>query len=881
MKKQTTLLTASALMLALSFTTISSALSQTNDTGTPILGATKLNDAVMSSENDSYGWCMQMFEQDAGDYLWLGANRDLGGLIALSSAQDIQTAIFMVQAFGLTFDPQDQAGKIYRMALEGENQSWELMYENPVINGWRKMVVFKGDLYVFAGITNRINFVTGQPIPANNWSAIFRFGSDFKYGDEPEIVLWENLPGSMVEYYRSGTVTKNAQGQDEYLYIGTASSKIWRTDGTGLENLTPAPGSTEKNTGWEQVVDLIDEGYIDVINSGSVTALGVAMVWDLIDFNGSIYAFIAGSADGFEAFKLTPQGNAYNIKQIVGGSGDYQQGLGITQHVAASPFKATMEGKDYIYVTTFANGPRFLASLIQMDFIGAFRDLYMPAALYRFDASDNWEVVVGDPGMALANDGSAVAFANGADQRAGFFPGNSVFTNSSSNQYIWWMEQHEGKLYASTWDMGNFREPLAWALDYIASTVADGDLSDAVADVYTATTNLITEVITTVTGIADLAAEVLENIQEDLALLIGDIEQILESGSMEDLIALLQGFVQTLVETIQEVADEQGLDLENLFDMEAVTDFVETIGNFTEVVTDLEEEEIQLALFILASRIASASYINDNSNPVGFDLFESEDGVTWKPVTVAGFGNETNYGGRVILSTDYGLFLSSANPFTGFEIFRVEEFTPEMEAPVAPTATVALHVGDTYKFQVQTVFENAMPTIEINQSGINVSSEVISEETSPNVYVSIVEIVPDITVYGGNRLVETELTTRIHEISLTFTEVFTGDVIVTIAAGEMEVHFGFDVSVTESANIRDSELATGNILMLYPNPVTHGVFFVTAHGISRRIEVYDLTGRLVHTQSATEDKTEVNISHLPDGMYIVNVGQSSARILKQ
>jgi hypothetical protein len=47
----------------------------------------------------------------------------------------------------------------------------------------------------------------------------------------------------------------------------------------------------------------------------------------------------------------------------------------------------------------------------------------------------------------------------------------------------------------------------------------------------------------------------------------------------------------------------------------------------------------------------------------GFDLFRSQDGVTWAPVTTSGFGNPYNFGVRNLVPTPYGLFVGAANPF--------------------------------------------------------------------------------------------------------------------------------------------------------------------------------------------------------------------------
>jgi hypothetical protein len=47
----------------------------------------------------------------------------------------------------------------------------------------------------------------------------------------------------------------------------------------------------------------------------------------------------------------------------------------------------------------------------------------------------------------------------------------------------------------------------------------------------------------------------------------------------------------------------------------------------------------------------------------GFDLWRSSDGANWIPVSQRGFDNPYNYGIRTLVSTPFGLFLGTANPF--------------------------------------------------------------------------------------------------------------------------------------------------------------------------------------------------------------------------
>jgi len=47
----------------------------------------------------------------------------------------------------------------------------------------------------------------------------------------------------------------------------------------------------------------------------------------------------------------------------------------------------------------------------------------------------------------------------------------------------------------------------------------------------------------------------------------------------------------------------------------------------------------------------------------GFELWRTRNGTDWFPVTINGFGNPYNYGGRTLLSTPHGLLVGTANPF--------------------------------------------------------------------------------------------------------------------------------------------------------------------------------------------------------------------------
>lgn len=59
-------------------------------------------------------------------------------------------------------------------------------------------------------------------------------------------------------------------------------------------------------------------------------------------------------------------------------------------------------------------------------------------------------------------------------------------------------------------------------------------------------------------------------------------------------------------------------------------------------------------------------------NPSGFDLYSTYDGKLWFPESLDGFGDQWNYGARVLITNpDNGdLYLGTANPFYGCQVWR-------------------------------------------------------------------------------------------------------------------------------------------------------------------------------------------------------------------
>ncbi|MCL1811666.1 MAG: hypothetical protein FWG41_05575, partial [Methanomassiliicoccaceae archaeon] len=642
-------------------------------------------DGIVGDPHNSYAWCAEVFNQDGTDYLWVGTNRDmLSSIMSLTGLDED----YLYQALGVIPPSSDQAAKIYRLNLEDPDAEWELMYENAAFSGYRKMMMYDAgdgdELYVFAGLTNRFPVGSGY-----NYSAVYRFSPDAKPMDDPsyadpDVVLWSGLATQLnafppfpeqnvaLEYYRAACIL------DGKLFVGTFDCKIYYTDirvadRTPDNTFRPNQAPLEDHTGWVEI-------DLEALLTYDPTAGAPdGRIWDIIGFDNALYVFVA--SNGFRVYKVTDSGGGtYDTAvQIIGneeagaiwpaGMGVYggqiyddDAGMWIDQFplVAASPFIMKVGGVDYVYVTTFANGPEFLLSTAagvfgDLDkFISAFSVTYCPASMYRFDSTDKWEVIVGDEeGQSEYWAGSrwpyaTVDFADPDHSRAGFYIGD-LDNNPSANLYIWWMAQDDdGRIWASTWDMSFLRSSMPIALAILfASGYNDWSM-------LMPTLNLLIEFALFMQQISEIAGMAVEAIGLVGAAAVDLYTALLGSSALTEVPAILQKLYADLADLAQTAIDTfNPLPLGR------------ALLEFTIEVLNRPIQSVNAFIGLVKGIYNCAFYLIEFSDPKGFDLFYSDDGLHFEPYTVNGMGDGNNYGGRVILPTDYGLFLFTANPFTG------------------------------------------------------------------------------------------------------------------------------------------------------------------------------------------------------------------------
>jgi hypothetical protein len=78
----------------------------------------------------------------------------------------------------------------------------------------------------------------------------------------------------------------------------------------------------------------------------------------------------------------------------------------------------------------------------------------------------------------------------------------------------------------------------------------------------------------------------------------------------------------------------------------------------------------------------------------------------------------------------------------------------------------------------------------------------------------------------------------------------------------------------------DSNLSTKNISLeqfnMYPNP-NHGLLNINYQGTINKVQIFDITGKQVLTNNGFEKSTQIDISNLHSGLYLVKLTDVNKR----
>ena len=638
------------------------------------------NSAV--DRRNGYAWAMA----ESKNYIYIGSNRNI--IFSLIKS------IFILGNFAETITDLIFEDDV---STETVDNSAEIFRYNKLTKKIEQ--VYKSELTLEGGFyeSGYISAVSFKPYNednesiyigafGNNYTRILKFKENYVIDvDKPEVVFIDNTGKSSV-----GAM----EVHEAKLYFGLM---ITDTDLRIMESAAPS-----KNT-WNIVADLNDFNNIPNVDIGSGRSGGI---FDLISYNGYLYAIIGSgnkpiNESGFLIFKgkyiglMAKGSNRYGWKwdMIVGPNGKYEAGMGINSYAIATPFKyKASDGKEYVYVGTFSNVIQSTQKLISFDFSYLYENFVKPTQLYRFDENDNWEMVIGTPSK---NEPLQIRIGN---YKAGFVPDNSGI-NYSSNHYIWRMAEYNGKLFLGTFDSSSLYDYLIPKNipDYIDSF--EGILIILLN--FLSLINVIkSEDIKTILQLFndyEYFDDKYINNYDALSLSYASlhfneikpsdyIEKVMKNIDLNYNLNILNS-LNTLAKKIPtSISSDNDKYLEAIYLYLSSQLGKSTIENIKNNIYKLSNNKKLLKLLLLKIKdlVTSQEFLTQlyymksirkmiDTSIKGADLYVSEDGIHFKKININGFNDKYNYGLRTFVSSTDGLYIGTANPFYGGQLWKLNE----------------------------------------------------------------------------------------------------------------------------------------------------------------------------------------------------------------
>ena len=636
------------------------------------------SDANEGDRGQSYSWSAVSY----GDYLYVGTCYSaMGNTLTLMQSTlgdsfDKETMEAALKAmFNGTFyyghdDGVDSGGILVKM----NTKTGELtLLMSKSMNGtsalFRNAVVYNNKLY-FCGSVNKDG----------------RGGLPSVYEIDPETdeyrVVYEGLSNykDYAAAYKAG-ISTGIRGMCVYdgkLVISNVymDSTTGKSGATILESSDPSSGFTQIAES-EDLFNYPAYRYKDSIYGGSI--------WDMVEYNGHLYVSICTGTP-----ENAPDDNTMQSFAIVRGDknvdgsytwtplvGDQENDgarytFGIDPERTRSGAANLMVYNGYLYIGEYNDEEIALERIlfnksgddadgslggIDCSFVDA--NLEQSVNLYRMDESENMELVVGDATEMFPN-GSLSGLGSG--------------WGSNENQYVWRMSVYDNKLYVGTFDTSSLLEPIGqfsngdiinmtpeeWKseLQYLKELIELLLVKNGGATPAVASENGAEQVVSEDEQMAYDLEELYEELEDAEAYLSdgGSIATVSEgddndsSASIDEKIAYHQAFVgyyEGLLNSFEQLQQKYSLPQD-------ITERIQKLLN-------------QEKLARVRSVIECLQYMRTATR--GFDMYVTEDGVSFTTVTKDGFGDPYNHGLRVFAATDQGLCIGTANPFLGTQLW--------------------------------------------------------------------------------------------------------------------------------------------------------------------------------------------------------------------
>lgn len=593
--------------------------------------------------NNSYAWAMT--ERDG--YIYIGTNRNILGGMCSQFAQ-------MLAQYGMTYD---QVWSIVDAISNGEIPRFDATKTSPQIIKVNPKTSETTIVYEAPIATD-----TAYRMVVNNDGKLY-FGSMGKSGTR--IVMVDEDDNTSIVYeeggsssFRAGTVYKNK------VYFGGLDNRI--TDNGSYNKLAIIEKDSEDDSNWNRVADYKD--FIDYASDTLYQGEG-GTVWDLIEYNDELYVFLATS-NGFVLFKghealEEESANEYGWvwTEVIGKNSEYNMGMATTKE------GYNVEGVNGLLASA-ATPVVFNGKLYFGDFDYALKSILqgVTGILQNIGGDENAPKLseILQPMYTSLNNPQKmyVLSENGLIEEVSGI--NDIFENTS-NEYFWRYTVYNDKLFVSSFDASSLYKYITKLTNGDLVRMSDEELSSQI--------NYIVDMIVAFDDsneIDEYAQEIKDSLQQYQEEMKGLLTLSATTENVDKLIEYSEEYYNSIVSKLDEYIESS----EN-------EDEIEIIKS---IKTKLEELWSKLDVDGLKMYVNISNKLNHDE--YGFDLYVTEDGENYTPITVNGFNDKFNYGGRTLVPTESGLFVGTANPFYGAQLWKItekSEVVVDPEDPIKPS----------------------------------------------------------------------------------------------------------------------------------------------------------------------------------------------------
>lgn len=349
-------------------------------------------------------------------------------------------------------------------------------------------------------------------------------------------------------------------------------------------------------------------------------------IWEMVEYNGSLYVSICtGTPDNkpdehtMQSFAIVrgDMGESFSDWTWTPVIGDKADGakytFGIDPERTRAGAGVIYVYNDYLYIGEYNDEEIPLEEILfDADFTFMNKNLEQSVSLYRMDKNENIELIMGDA-TEMFPDGGISGLGSGFGR--------------NENQYIWRMEEHEGKLYVGTFDTSSLLEPIG--------QFANGNLLSMTPAEWVRLIGFVKTFISLQNSGTETAAMSVEE-NED----VSNVKYLLNNYSVEEIVSMVTS--QNYGSSIFNAKSASQTDL-------ALVSLRNTLEGFLEC----------------------AGYMKNADR--GFDLYVTEDGVHFETITTNGFNDPYNHGLRTFASTEDGLMIGTANPFYAAQVWLLTD----------------------------------------------------------------------------------------------------------------------------------------------------------------------------------------------------------------